>query len=46
MRATITPDGGWWTFTVTRMWMRDAGVAAGAEVTGLLAAGARQRPRR
>jgi hypothetical protein len=33
VRGTLTPDGGRWTFTVTRMWMRDAGVAADTEVT-------------
>jgi hypothetical protein len=53
VRGTITPAGGGWVFTVTPMWMRDAGVATGAdviaaritEVAGLLAAGIKQRPR-
>src|SRR2546430_17388012 len=29
-RGTIAPSGGGWTFTVTPMWLRDAGGAAGA----------------
>src|SRR5215471_10561234 len=32
VRGTIAPAGGGWTFTVTPMWMRDAGVAAGDDV--------------
>jgi hypothetical protein len=33
VRGTITPGGGRWQLTVSPMWMRDAGVAAGAEVS-------------
>jgi hypothetical protein len=33
VRGTLTPDGSGWAFTVTPLWMRDAGVTAGAEVT-------------
>jgi hypothetical protein len=33
VRGTLTRDSAGWAFTVTPMWMRDAGVAAGAEVT-------------
>jgi len=32
VRGTITPDGGGWVFTVTPMWLRDAGVATGTDV--------------
>ena len=32
VRGTIAPAGGGWVFTVSPMWMRDAGVAAGDEV--------------
>ena len=32
VRGTIAPDGGGWAFTVTPMWMRDTGVAAGDDV--------------
>jgi hypothetical protein len=32
VRGTITPDGSGWVFTVTPMWMRDAGVATCADV--------------
>ena len=33
VRGTLTPDEGGWAFTVSPMWMRDAGVAAGTDVT-------------
>jgi len=33
VRGTLTPGDGGWAFTVSPMWMRDAGVAAGTEVT-------------
>jgi hypothetical protein len=36
-RGMITPDGGGWAFSVTPMWMRDAGVTAGQDVTVELA---------
>jgi len=32
VRGTIAPAGGGWAFTLTPMWMRDAGVAAGDDV--------------
>jgi hypothetical protein len=32
VRGAVTRDGGGWTFTVTPMWMRDAGVTAGEAV--------------
>jgi len=32
VRGTIAPGGGGWVFTVTPMWMRDAGVAPGDDV--------------
>ena len=32
VRGTIAPDGNGWAFTVTPMWMRDTGVAAGDDV--------------
>jgi hypothetical protein len=37
VRGSVTPDGGGWVFTVTAMWMRDAGVTAGATVAVELA---------
>ena len=43
VRGTITPDGGGWTFTLSPMWMRDAGVAAGENVTAELAPEGPQR---
>jgi hypothetical protein len=33
VRGTLTPESGGWALTVTPLWMRDAGVAAGADVT-------------
>ena len=33
VRGTLMPDGSGWSFTVTPLWMRDAGVTPGAEVT-------------
>ena len=33
VRGTLTPEGSGWAFTVTPLWMRDAGVAVGADVT-------------
>ena len=32
VRGTVAPADGGWAFTVTPMWMRDAGVAAGDDV--------------
>jgi hypothetical protein len=32
VRGTIAPDGSGWAFTVSPMWMRDTGVAAGDDV--------------
>jgi hypothetical protein len=32
VRGTVTPGGGGWAFTVTPLWMRDAGVAADTDV--------------
>jgi hypothetical protein len=43
VRGTIAPDGSGWAFTVTPMWMRDAGVAAGDEVIVELAPEGPQR---
>jgi len=43
VRGTITPDGGGWVFTVTPMWLRDAGVATGTDVTVELAPEGPQR---
>jgi Bacteriocin-protection, YdeI or OmpD-Associated/Domain of unknown function (DUF1905) len=42
VRGTITPGGGW-SFTVTPMWMRDAGVVAGDDVIVELAPEGPQR---
>ena len=33
VRGTLTPDEGGWAFTVSPMWMRDAGVEAGMDAT-------------
>lgn len=50
VRGTIAPGGGW-VFTLTTMWIRDAGVQAGTDAVvelapeGPLAAGVKQRPR-
>ena len=43
VRGTIAPDGSGWAFTVTPMWMRDAGVAAGGDVVVELAPEGPQR---
>ena len=43
VRGAIAPDGHGWTFTVTPMWMRDAGVAAGDDVLVELAPEGPQR---
>ena len=43
VRGTIAPAGGGWAFTVTPMWMRDAGVAAGDDVLVELAPEGPQR---
>jgi hypothetical protein len=43
VRGTILPDGSGWVFTVSPMWMRDAGVAAGDDVTVELAPEGPQR---
>ena len=43
VRGTIAPDGSGWAFTVTPMWMRDAGVAAGDDVVVELAPEGPQR---
>ena len=43
VRGTIAPDGHGWAFTVTPMWMRDAGVTAGDDVTVELAPEGPQR---
>jgi len=32
VRGTVAPGGGGWSFTVTPMWLRDAGVAVGEDV--------------
>jgi len=43
VRGTVAPDGSGWAFTVTPMWMRDAGVAAGDHVVVELAPEGPQR---
>ena len=43
VRGTITPDGSGWAFTLTPMWMRDAGVAIDADVIAELAPEGPQR---
>ena len=43
VRGTIAPGGRGWTFTVTPMWMRDAGVAADEDVIVELAPEGPQR---
>ena len=43
VRGTIAPSGSGWAFTVTPMWMRDAGVGAGDEVIVELAPEGPQR---
>ena len=43
VRGTVAPGGGGWTLTVTPMWMRDAGVAVGEDVTVELAPEGPQR---
>jgi hypothetical protein len=43
VRGLIAPDGAQWTFTVTPMWMRDAGVVAGEDVIVELAPEGPQR---
>jgi hypothetical protein len=43
VRGMVTPAGGGWVFTLTPMWMRDAGVAAGEDVTIELAPEGPQR---
>lgn len=43
VRGTIVPSSRRWTFTVTPMWMRDAGVAAGDDVLVELAPEGPQR---
>ena len=43
VRGMITPDGGGWVFTLTPMWMRDAGVATGTDVIVELAPEGPQR---
>ncbi len=43
VRGTVVPDGCGWSFTVTAMWMRDAGVTAGTDVTVELAPEGPQR---
>jgi Bacteriocin-protection, YdeI or OmpD-Associated/Domain of unknown function (DUF1905) len=43
IRGTIAPGGRGWTFTVTPMWMRDAGVAADDDVIVELAPEGPQR---
>ncbi len=43
VRGTIAPGGRGWAFTVTPMWMRDAGVAAGDDVIVELAPEGPQR---
>jgi hypothetical protein len=43
VRGTITPAGGGWVFTLTPMWMRDAGVATGTDVVVELAPEGPQR---
>jgi hypothetical protein len=43
VRGTITPSGRRWAFTLTPMWVRDAGVAVGDDVTVELAPEGPQR---
>ncbi len=43
VRGTITPGGHGWAFTLTPMWMRDAGVAVGDDVIVELAPEGPQR---
>ena len=43
VRGMITPDGSGWVFTVTPMWLRDAGVATGTDVLVELAPEGPQR---
>jgi bacteriocin resistance YdeI/OmpD-like protein/uncharacterized protein DUF1905 len=43
VRGAIAPSGGAWAFTLSPMWMRDAGVAAGDDVTVELAPEGPQR---
>jgi len=43
VRGTIAPGGGGWALTVSPMWMRDTGVAAGDDVTVELAPEGPQR---
>jgi len=43
VRGTIAPGGRGWAFTVTPMWLRDAGVAAGQDVIVELAPEGPQR---
>ncbi len=43
VRGTITPSGSRWAFTVSPMWVRDAGVAVGDEVSVELAPEGPQR---
>jgi hypothetical protein len=43
VRGTISPVGSGWAFTLTRMWMRDTGVAVGDEVIVELAPEGPQR---
>jgi Bacteriocin-protection, YdeI or OmpD-Associated/Domain of unknown function (DUF1905) len=43
VRGTISPGGGGWVFTLSPMWIRDAGVAVGQEVSVELAPEGPQR---
>jgi len=43
VRGTIAPDGNGWALTVTPMWMRDTGIAAGDDVIVELAPEGPQR---
>ena len=43
VRGAVSPGGGGWTFTVSPMWIRDAGVAVGTEVIVELAPEGPQR---
>jgi hypothetical protein len=43
VRGRITPDGGGWVFTVTPMWLRDAGLSPGQQVLAELAPEGPQR---
>jgi hypothetical protein len=43
VRGTITPGAGGWALTLTPMWLRDAGVATGADVIVQLAPEGPQR---